>query len=451
MNTENENKNEEAVKTQEAVKTEEAVKNDNENSGCNCGEGNCSAGECSCETEKKSSKKPVLIGAIIVAVIAVAAYFGYSYMMSQKPEAMLAKAMQNYEELKTVEIAGNVNWDFDVEGLGEEDAQVMDLMKDMGFGFRMAQDIEASKYYGKFSLDYQKAPMVSAEMYMDKDKFGLNVPLVLSKWAYSDYEAISEMLKNQAGIQVTIQDYMKFMDAKYYKEKYPEMNETRITNFMSEYFKDKVEKLEKKEVKVGDEKLMLLPIKVSLNFEDMMKFLDEYMSEFGKEGQNITLSIIKDVVETAKANGDFETWNVTDEMLEEIYAEMEKANDITAFNEMISGEEFEEINEKMNLIYDYTFYLDGNQNMRKMDIVVDMNVTENEQNVKAKVNIEMDIFTNKEFKDDYFKAEESYHIINDMNVIQQEAMSNVFANISTLYQENEGFRILMDSFGGLGF
>jgi hypothetical protein len=193
MNTENENKNE------EVVKTEEAVKNDNENSGCNCGEGNCSAGECSCEAEKKSSKKPLLIGAIIVAVIAVAAYFGYSYMISQKPEAMLAKAMQNYEELKTVEIAGNVNWDFDVEGLGEEDAQVMDLMKDMGFGFRMAQDIEASKYYGKFSLDYQKAPMVSAEMYMDKDKFGLNVPLVLSKWAYSDYEAISEMLNNISG------------------------------------------------------------------------------------------------------------------------------------------------------------------------------------------------------------------------------------------------------------
>lgn len=409
-----------------------------------------SPGEDTAQTAGKKSKKPLFIILAILLILVVGGVFAYQYVVGNSPAMMLYKSQKQLENAKTLVMEGDMSMKFagNIEGEEEQTKAMSELISNMGFGLKLEQDMQNKRVYADVSINYNQTPMMGAEFYADQQKAGLNVPLALNQWVYTDYETLSQELKEKTGIQVTVKDYLKYFDQEYYRKNFKNLNEKEMYRFMFEKFKDKFKKEPKEEVEIRGEMLKLQPISLSLNFEDLISFMDEYMKKFGEKGQNLNVTLIQDVVETAKGNGDFETWNVSEADLQKMYEEMETAYDPEAFSKILSGKEFQSAKENMKIEYQYKFYLDGGHNMRKISFVAAVEVKEKEQVVKADVTGDFDLFANEKLKETYFDEAQSYHIIHDLEEIQGQAMQNVFVNMMKLYGENEGFQKMMDSFGG---
>ncbi len=345
-------------------------------------------------------KKKGLLIALAVLVVGVGVYFGMSALSNGKPsdEHVIDRLEKHYLDYKVSESETELKYEYKPEffetlaasqpGVMTGDLQlIQNLMQKIMNNFTLKQSgrlvLDSSRE--DFGLDfdlqyvYGEDTLITLGLASDlKSEVLVKVPELLSKGVKFSTESVPEVAEK-------IIDIKPYMDILCKNDAPENVKKTYIDMLKAFCTEDRLEDLGMSKVEVGGKKLSVQGYHFHVTYKEYMELIESMLNTLkqDQEAREYIVGKIDSLVNLFVESGDYEFFELTKEEVQTGYAELkeEALADIDAgeFNVM---EEYEkalsELPEEQralssfdNMTMDYTVYIDKDDYMRKMDVVVD--------------------------------------------------------------------------------
>jgi hypothetical protein len=389
----------------------------------------------------------------IVALIAIASVlvFGKGSFDKRKPEEKVVDAFKKYYQANTMDVTTKVSFtEFNIPvtngQLDDQQAKLLTkVIKEISCDVNMKYDKKERILEGVMNFNVKDNQLLSADFHIDEELIGFSIPFLYEKPLFVTWESVVNKLNEEANIKFNYKSYLELLD----NDKYPSLkniDEDKYVSLFEQFVTDILGEVTKEEVKIGDDNLNLdkysLDFDMAKTMEFYIKLLDEIVKD--KEAKAFIYELIDNVSEIVIKNEDYKLMNITKEefttsieeiknQLEDMVTELDGKSILEKISEE-QGVDFANLPdmEEMGIAIKYNVFIDKKDNIRKMDIIEDIDNAE--IGMKMGVNGEMIINSiNKKIEFKGINQDEGVNLLElneeELNQLMLDIQNNVMSKI----------------------
>jgi hypothetical protein len=325
---------------------------------------------------------PIVVALVAVLVITVVGVFGKDLFVKKDSADQLVDAYMNtFIDVRQAEYTSVIKInDIDFGNLTNSDpevALVVKLLKDMEIKGKFKQDMQSNQNEMDFIFGFRGTDLVTLNIYQDLEGIAIKIPDFYSKQFYITWEDLTQFIREETGVQITVQEYIQLLTE--LQKDIKNLNAETYVNVFKEGISPNLTITKNQSIQINGNEVKGDLYAVELDINDLMVISMNLMQVILEDEDLFDMAdqFVNKFVDTLEETGDAESMYLDSFTLQEI----RDAIDFVRINkeyllENISTE-FEsemELNEEQ-INYTYNFYLNDNQ-VKALDARVSMSVVD---------------------------------------------------------------------------